>query len=465
MKNCFLLTGFAVLSLGMAMVSCSSTDVYDENFAKNAADNQRIGKYEEAFTQAFGQVNKNHKWGFDQTTGIKTRQAITESTQVWEIPENLWGGAQNKEGWNANDLGENKVKENEEILANAFKEGTVPSTSLTDFSFNNYFLQHVEQPNGGNIKNSIERLEAYNSTTGKWETVTNFSAGKNNDNFTIVADATYYYGNINRSAKGTTLMANMGGAPDANHHLFRVVEKDGNQEVYNYDYRLIRMDAYHKDLKKTIEGEPFLFFQFPPKNGNKGDSYWVIRLGVAEIIETPIEAEGRVLCEDMGANDFDYNDVVFDAYIMLNGDIQIEILAHGGELDIAVADRLVTLDKMSNTGLKTVNTQKFTITNQERQEKGWNSIASIPVVVYPKGIKANDLDNESFPLEANTGKVPQKVCAPVGTLWPDEYIRISNAYTSFTNWVTESNPARWTFQTKPRLVNLNLTDNSNPEQD
>jgi len=459
MKNCFLLTGFAVLSLGMAMVSCSSTDVYDENFAKNAADNQRIGKYEEAFTQAFGQVNKNHKWGFDQTTGIKTRQAITESTQVWEIPENLWGGAQNKEGWNANDLGENKVKENEEILANAFKEGTVPSTSLTDFSFNNYFLQHVEQPNGGNIKNSIERLEAYNSTTGKWETVTNFSAGKNNDNFTIVADATYYYGNINRSAKGTTLMADMGGAPDANHHLFRVVEKDGNQEVYNYDYRLIRMDAYHKDLKKTIEGEPFLFFQFPPKNGNKGDSYWVIRLGVAEIIETPIVAEGRVLCEDMGANDFDFNDVVFDAWMYKNGDIKIKILAHGGELDIKVAGVPVELEKMSNTGLKSVATQEFTILAKDHNYK---SIADIPVEVFPNGFADN---LHSFPLEAIEGKVPQKVCAPVGTNWPDEYIRISNAYTSFTNWVTESNPARWTFQIKPRLVNLNLDDNSNPEQD
>ena len=164
----------------------------------------------------------------------------------------------------------------------------------------------------------------------------------------------------------------------------------------------------------------------------------------------------------MGANDFDFNDVVFDAYIMLNGDIQIEILAHGGELDIAVADRLVTLDKMSNTGLKTVNTQKFTITNQERQEKGWNSIASIPVVVYPKGITANELSNESFPLEAIVGGIPQKICVPVGTMWPDEFIKISSAYSSFSTWAQERNPARWTYRTVPRLVDLKL-GNNNPD--
>ena len=458
-KNCFLLAGIAVLSLGMATVSCSSTDVYDENYAKNAEDNQRIAKYEQAFTQAFGQVNKNHQWGFDQTTGMKTRQAITQSNQVWDIPENLWGGAQNKEGWNANELGEGKKAENEAILANAFKAGTAPSTSLDDFSFDNYFLQHVEQPNGGNIKNSIVRLEAYNSNSGEWETVTNFSAGKNNADFTIEADATYYYGNINRSAKGTTLMANMGGNPDGNNHLFRVVEKNGNSYEYNYNYRLLRMDAYHKDLNKTIiEDEPFLFFQFPPKNDNKGESYWVIRLGVAEILETPVVAEGRVLCEDMGANDFDFNDVVFDAWMYKNGDIKIQILAHGGELDIKVAGVPVELEKMSNTGLKSVATQEFTILAADHN---YTSIDQIPVEVFPNGFAANI----SFPLEANTGKVPQKVCAPVGTAWPDEYIKISNAYTSFNTWVTDSDPARWTFQTKPRLVNLNLKDNDNPEQD
>ena len=266
-----------------------------------------------------------------------------------------------------------------------------------------------------------------------------------------------------------TLMKDMGGDADANNKMFLLKMKESKHSTTTYDYydyKFFTFPAYHKEDGTRVEAEHFLVFRFPDEG-----THWVIRLGEAKTAKKTISAEGRVLCEDMGANDFDFNDVVFDAYIMLNGDIQIEILAHGGELDIAVADRLVTLDKMSNTGQKTVNTQKFTITNQERQEKGWNSIASIPVVVYPKGFtaddkgsKADDLDNESFPLEANTGKVPQKVCAPVGTKWPDEFIRISYAYTSFGTWVSENDPARWTFETKPRLVNLKLTDNSNPEQ-
>ena len=343
------------------------------------------------------------------------------------------------------------------MFENRDKTGGILS-SLDNFSFDNYFLQHVEKGKGGNVKHDIEYLQAYNSKNGEWENVTNFKEGDNpNGTFNITADATYFYAPIYKSAKGTTLMANMGGNPDANGHLFRLKYKDG---TFNYDYGFIVTDAYHKEYHGMMEDESFLAFKLPAKNKNSDPSFWVIRLGVGEKKERPINAEGRVLCEDMGANDFDFNDVVFDAWMYKNGDIEIEILAHGGELDIAVAETPVTLAKMSNTGLKTVETQKFTIPAENGQPK-YASIADIPVEVFPGGFAANI----SFPLEANTGKVPQKVCAPVGTAWPDEYIRISNAYTSFSTWVSQSDPARWTFQTRPRLVNLNLDDNSNPEQD
>lgn len=437
----YLITGYAML-LCIILVSCSSKDVYDENYVQKTEDAKRTAKYEEAFTQAFGQVYQNHHWGFDQTTGSQTRTAVTSTTDQWIIPDNLMGGAQNKEGWNANTLDAAFQKKDQ--------EGGISST-LSDFDFSNYFLQHVEKPDGGKIKQSISHLEAYNSSTGQWETVTNFSRGQNNSSFELLCESTYFYAPLNRSAKGATLMKEMGGGADASGHQFRVAYDDG---TYNYNYGFLTLPAYHKESGEWIPAENFLAFQFPPKNSNKGNSYWVIRLGEGKTAATEVFAEGRVLCEDMGANDFDFNDVVFDAYIMKNGDLKIVVLAHGGVLDISVAGVPVSLGKMTNTGEKTDATQSFTILAANHN---YTSINQIPVEVFPNGF-ADNLN--SFPLEAIVGQVPQKVCAPIGTHWPDEYVKISKAYTSFTTWVRENNPAKWTYVTVPRLVDLLLSNNA-----
>lgn len=436
----FSVAGIAIL-VGMTMVSCQSKDLYDENTIQENEAHNRVAKYEDAFTRTFGQVASNHRWGFDQTTGAQTRTAYTSSTEQWIIPENLWGGHQNKEGWNANDL--------DAAFAKMNKAGGA-TTTLSDFDFNNFFLQHVEMPDGGNIKNQINRLEAYNSISGDWETVTNFSRGQNNDDFQLLCEKTYYYQPVNSSAAGTTLMSGMGGGADANGKQFRIVYNNGQ---INDNYGFLTIDSYHKDLKKTIEGEHYLAFQFPPKNSQSDKSYWVIRLGEAKTTETEVFAEGRVLCEDMGANDFDFNDVVFDAYIMKNGDLNITVLAHGGQLDIKVAGVPVTLGKMTNTGVNSDATQTINI---PAADHNYTSIEAIPVEVFPNGF-ADNLNH--FPLESITGQVPQKICAPIGTNWPDEYVKISDAYTSFNSWVTESNPARWTFITVPHFVDLNLSNN------
>lgn len=234
-------------------------------------------------------------------------------------------------------------------------------------------------------------------------------------------------------------MANMGGSPDpVTGKLFRLLKTDGG---YSYDYGFFRKTAYHKDLKKDIANEPFLAF-------NIAGDYWLIRLGVGEKITepNPILAEGRVLCEDMGANDFDFNDVVFDATIMRTGEINIKVLAHGGKLPIAIDGVDVTLGQMTNTGVSEADYQEFTIAAVGGQPK-YSTIEAIPVTVNPNG-EADD----SYNLEAKVGDAPQKICAPVGTLWPKEYIKISDAYSPFGDWVNNATPADWTKAMNSELV-------------
>ena len=435
------LNEFAMLLCGVAFVACSHNDAsFDEGYQAKSEALQRETKYEDAFVKAFGSIAPGHQWGFDQTTGhSSTRQAYSSSTELWIIPKNFAGGNQNAEGWNANGLEGN------------FSVSSYPKT-LSGFDFNNYFLQHVEQPDGGNIKNGTQ-LQAYNSATGDWEDVTGFSKGKSTTGFYLDIETTYFNGALNTSAARTTLMAGMGGSAcdkaddngsnESKCKFFRV--KDGKN--YNYNYGFITPSAYHKETGEWILKESFLAFEFPPKNGKKNPSHWIIRIGEADKFTVPpVKAEGRVFCEDMGANDFDFNDVVFDATIMNSGEIEIKVLAHGGVLPIAIAGVKVTLGQMTNTGVNNADIQEFTIDAVGGKPK-YASIAAIPVTVLPDSEAGN-----SYNLEANVGSAPQKICAPVGTRWPKEYTKISDAYSRFGGWVNNSIPADWNSAMNPELV-------------
>ena len=429
-----IIKGMTLLLAGASFVACSKDVAFDENAQKQAQAEaeiaQKFAKYENDFVKAFGSVAPGHQWGFDQTTGRSlTRTAVTSTNEYWIIPENCWGGSQNKEGWNAN-----------EILGWIIKdtEGHILPT-LANFSFDNYFLQHVEKVNG-NTGHSIRWLEAYNSETKEWEKVTNFNRADNpNGKFEVTAENTYFYAPKNKSADGTTLMANMGGSVDpTTGKLFRLLKTDNS---YNYDYGFLRKTAYHKDLKKNIANEPFLAFNI------EGD-FWVIRLGVGEKITEPdpVLAEGRVLCEDMGANDFDFNDVVFDATIMRTGEIKIKVLAHGGVLPIAIDGVNVKLGEMTNTGVNNDDIQEFEIAAVNGQPK-YTTIDAIPVTVDPTGTAGSP-----YNLEAEVGTAPQKICAPIGTRWPLEYTRIDKSYSPFTTWSNMGNPTEWTERMKTEFV-------------
>ena len=459
-----IIKGMTLLLAGVSFMACSKDVTFDENAQNQAKAEaelaQKFATYESDFGKTFGTVAAGHKWGFDQTTGITTRTAVTTTDDYWLIPENLWGGSQNKEGWDANSLHAMYVKMNQ--------EGGMLS-SVSDFSFDNYFLQHVEKVQGGQVKHSVAALEAYNSNTGNWEAVTNFEAGDNpSGTFQITAPNTDFFAPKNKSAAGTTLMANMGGnaynneddADDpGNGKIFRLVMKEDKHSTatyYNYNYGFFRAKAWHKDLKRYIENELFLAIQLPPKNQNKDNSYWIIRLGVAEkaTVPDPVLAEGRVLCEDMGANDFDFNDVVFDATIYRTGETKIKVLAHGGVLPVAIDGVPVTLGKMTNTGMNEAEYQEFTIAAVNGQPK-YSKIEDIPVTVDPNG-------EAGYPynLEAKVGSAPQKVCVPINTRWPDEYILISKAYTPFDQWVNTTQPSLWTMTVVSRLTDLIMENNA-----
>ena len=428
------------LAITAVLSGCSKSSGMSEAEVQQYQQEKKVAElrkaYSTAFAKAFGTISPNNAWGFDRTTGSVTRTASVSETEIWYIPESLWGGSQNKEGWNANEAEDD------------FNNKTFVAV-LSSFNFNNYFIQHVEQPKNGKEKgkNIIDILQAWSSKDKKWQDVTNFKAGKNsNGDFIIEAESTYFTSNIHKSAKSTTLMKDMGGDPcneegDGKGKMFRL--KLADNAGYSYDYTIKMVKNYHKDLDEDIV-EPMLAFRL--SNG----SWWVMRLAEAQKVTTSnVVAEGRILCEDMGANDFDFNDVVFDAQILNSGAINIKVLAHGGKLPISIAGVKVTLGEMTNTGLADDDIQEFTIPAGK-----YSNIIDIPVEVVPNGDA-----NNAYDLTAQKGAAPQKACVPVGTHWPDEYVRIDRAYSPFTSYVNISNPADWTYTVNSPLVDLDLTNN------
>ena len=419
--------GVMALAITAALSGCSKNTDMSEAEVQQYQQEKKVAElrkaYSTAFAKAFGTISPNNAWGFDRTTGSVTRTASVRETLFWDIPENLWGGSTNKEGWNANEA-EDDFKNNKFVAV------------LSSFNFNNYFIQHVEKPKNdkNNKKKTIEILQAWNSKLSKWEDVTNFEQGDNPDGeFKIVAEDTYFYTNIHKSAKGTTLMKDMGGAPcnetgDGKGKMFRL--KLADNAGYSYNYTIKMVENRHKDLKKDVV-EPMLGFRIP--NG----SYWVMRLAEARLLTDDVVAEGRILCEDMGANDFDFNDVVFDIVKAENGKTTLKLICAGGVLPL----RIMGIEvhglfgettpnekgqyKMYNTGAgPTVPEKTFTIDGEYTTPE---QIKNIKIEVFKDGVWME--------LHANRGEAACKILVDDTFIPVRERKYIADEHQKFTNYV------------------------------
>lgn len=187
---------------------------------------------------------------------------------------------------------------------------------------------------------------------------------------------------------------------------------------------------------------------------------------------TQLIEQGRIFCEDLGrinANDLDFNDVVFDAYIykvdystetIVNGvsqgteatrteyEYEITLWAAGGTLPLTVAGEEVhnafgygeSVATIINTATDESeaygNPWKTDCAPKTLTGTGYKTIEEIPVITqYSNGT--------ILWLEAPTGEVPHKICVPIGTPWSKERNKIVTAYPSFQDYVNNQTSC-WT---------------------
>ena len=197
----------------------------------------------------------------------------------------------------------------------------------------------------------------------------------------------------------------------------------GNNPTYYYDPNTVKMCVNGTNPDFSIEETECN----PGIGGNKDEIQYAV----------------RIICEDLGASDdFDFNDVVFDALIK-DGKTYIKVLAAGGTLPLTVAGKEV--HEIFGVGTKTmVNTQPnaHNATKTDKQEfvidQAYSSYKEIPVMVGVDA-NANPMTNEGMTtLKAEKGAAPQKIAVDTNFEWCDERIQIETKYTNFSDYVSNS---------------------------
>lgn len=207
---------------------------------------------------------------------------------------------------------------------------------------------------------------------------------------------------------------------------------------------------------------------------------------VTEYHKQTTVTQGRIFCEDLGATtdsknnrrDIDYNDVVFDAYLInevyytktittkttlvdgvsqgepeittttnttsTNNYTKIVLQAAGGTIPLSVAGEEVhnkfgvDVDVMVNTvndGQEIVGRSVNGVAPVEFTTLYYSSLREIPIAVR--------WSNDVIYLTAHEGESPQKICVPIGTTWSKERSSIDYSYPDFKEWVNKNVSLPW----------------------
>ena len=188
------------------------------------------------------------------------------------------------------------------------------------------------------------------------------------------------------------------------------------------------------------------------------DGYYNDR--ILKVVPAVHTTQKRIIAEDLGASngsDFDYNDVVFDAFVYStwNGvtgrnEIRaaITILAAGGTLPIYIGSGEDRFEVHEAFGVST-STMVNTIAGKKNEYYPVQKDIFLAVDNYDNKYDVNDIPVEVKYGEGNSailytlkGEAPQKICVEPTFDWCDEYQNISTKYSLFKDYV--GNPSvKW----------------------
>lgn len=420
----------AAVALAGTFTSCSKEkDLLDPE----AAQNQIVLNYQQAFIKTFGQPAANQDWGFGSTL---TRTADPRS--------NMW----KDEGYVIPaDITEDEI---EKVLAVFNQKGEEHYESLVDWDC--FFVQQVwkgtasyKAGNGGDVVggNQMDWLCAGSSAMGD-DHVNNFNNASGSI-MLMINSSTQRFGYKSSTDNGHVF------------YYFRMVEIDGayyvgfdfSAEGQNPNEQVKRDYIYNDWIVKIVPGKGIT--PSTPGDGEEGDGD---NTDNPSNNPTDWEFVARVFAEDLSAStgsDFDFNDVVFDVYYT-TGQTKIEILAAGGTLPLRVAGKEV------HEAFAEVNSA-LNITTSTMINTGADVEAEVnPVIILnyevktPAEVKAIEIAVEKeiagiettwYEVTAETGKPAAKFAVEDQIEWASERQPIEEKYPEFPNWVQNGTLTNW----------------------
>lgn len=383
--------GFVMMTAVM-LSSCGNDhdDLYDPAMAAKLKANQ----YAEAFHAIYGDVAPNHTWGFGSSLGSRVG--------LMDVNANMWG--------NYVEVPSPLTENQKNLVTKWFESNKNPQSVAVQWC--DYFAQQVSSTDNGVYMNEVK--------DGDGTHLNNFNKGDQGLNENVWA-------------------GELTNPTDQNTKVFYsdkiLYVKGGNTQSYSYynSYDSYRCDKFviipGAIIDPSLDGMFFLGFDYEsPKSNIEFDGYyndWIIKLTPCEYVKAY-----RIIAEDLGTiGDFDFNDVVFDAYIDGN-DAVVTLQAAGGTLPLTVAGKEVhelfgvETNVMVNTGVGATKTPvMFRVSN-------CNNIDNIQIVV-------NDPETSTYTLSVATGEAPQKICVDPSYEITSERQRISVKYPKFLEYVKD----------------------------
>lgn len=438
-----------LMAFGLVATSCTKSE-FDTVYGEDPhAD------FSQQFVQTFGNIDPNQDWGFGSSLmrGANAGDGDLNNT--------IWGD------YGAEALTNITDAEREAVL-DAIKKKVTGKRISEDvvFPWTAYFLQDVISGQNGDwtgagsngTSSSSYSFEAYskgNQCNSPYWSHCSADEATNYLEVTNSAHLNNYYllrdGNQTRINE-TTLMTDMeyGTYEEMKGKQFRwYINCHENKHWYEY-------------IIVTVNGNYYICFDFGcglPENDKDGHAGkgaehndwdyndWILKITPAgnqpdvwggndddEYVPNPNAV--RIIAEDLGnaTSDFDYNDVVFDAYIE-DGRAYITLLAAGGTLPLYVAGEEVhakfgvsekTMVNTEAEGGATVKPVSYDVA------VNYTEVKDIPIEVYKVG-------GEKLELKVKAGGAAEKIAVKTTYKWTKERQHISEKYPNFNKYVGDKN--------------------------
>ena len=423
-------------------------------FNSSCSSNDDPGNYEtikqqefkRAFTAEFGNIASNHNWGFSAveipTLGQATTKAAAPNSNLWFDPNQQYKLVKPE-----------FITDHEiEVVSQWFKEHKNPVSTpvnLTDF----FVLQ---------VYNENEQTYTGTDNNGTTHTVT--PAG-HMDYICVEENGTeaHIY-NLNSNTPAFIAENNTGSFPTTGIQYMQnsSTAKWGFKDSYG-DENTVKWDFVICAIEVDGKVGYYVGYDYSTRKSSSSleiakDGYYNDR--ILKVVPAVHTTQKRIIAEDLGASngsDFDYNDVVFDAFVYStwNGvtgrnEIRaaITILAAGGTLPIYIGSKDDKFEVHEAFGVST-STMVNTIAGKKNEYAPVQKDIFIAVDNYDKKYNVNDIPVEvqygggdSAILYTLKGEAPQKICVEPTFDWCDEYQNISNMHPLFKDYV--GNPSvKW----------------------